>query len=212
MGSEQSSTSSESHTSRLSCTIVVVGRKGIDDCLSELSHLPKGAFVVAVGSSASDIQAQASEDTLQKVTVLFNVCGTKDTLPEILSLLPNVDWIHSIYAGLDKLLYDELINNEKITITNAKGIYSSTLAEYTMAAILHFAKNIPRLQRQQQEKTWEPFFVTEVRGQTLGIVGYGDIGQACAKLAKAFGMKVVALRRRPNLSANGGFLLSFMNE
>ena len=39
-------------------------------------------------------------------------------------------------------------------------------------------------------------------GSVMGIVGYGDIGVACAKLAKAFGMRVVTLRRRPEL--NGG--------
>jgi phosphoglycerate dehydrogenase-like enzyme len=44
--------------------------------------------------------------------------------------------------------------------------------------------------------------VEELRGSTLGVVGYGDIGRACAKLAKVYGMRVVALRRNPKLSEN----------
>ncbi len=47
---------------------------------------------------------------------------------------------------------------------------------------------------------WERFNMKELRGSTLGIVGYGDIGAACAQLAKAMGMTVVALRRRPTLN------------
>ena len=49
--------------------------------------------------------------------------------------MPNLVWIHSLTAGLDHILpCPEISNNEDITLTNAKGVFSSTLAEYTMAA------------------------------------------------------------------------------
>lgn len=64
-------------------------------------------------------------------------------------------------------------------------------------ACSYFAKNVPRLQRQKQDKNWEKYSVLEIRGATLGIIGFGDIGRACAKLANAYGMRVVALRRTP---------------
>jgi phosphoglycerate dehydrogenase-like enzyme len=54
----------------------------------------------------------------------------------------------------------------------------------------------------QRERRWDPFNVEELRGKTLGIVGYGDIGRACAKLATIYGMHVIALRRHPILSRN----------
>jgi phosphoglycerate dehydrogenase-like enzyme len=75
---------------------------------------------------------------------------------------------------------------------------SSTLAEYAMMVCLHFAKDVPRLIQQQQQKEWGRFSIVELRGATLGVIGYGDIGRACAKLAKAFGMRVAALRRNPS--------------
>ena len=53
--------------------------------------------------------------------------------------------------------------------------------------------------RQKQNKDWDKYSVLELRGSTMGIIGYGDIGRACAKLAKAYGMRVIALRRKPNL-------------
>ena len=56
--------------------------------------------------------------------------------------------------------------------------------------------------RQKNEKSWSKYNVEELRGSTLGVVGYGDIGRACAKLAKVYGMRVVALRRNPKLSEN----------
>lgn len=56
--------------------------------------------------------------------------------------------------------------------------------------------------KQQKSKNWEKYDVEELRGKTLGIVGYGDIGRSCAKLAHVYGMKIIALRRNPKLSAN----------
>ena len=40
----------------------------------------------------------------------------------------------------------------------------------------------------------------ELRNKTLGVVGYGDIGQSAARIARAFGMKIIAMRRNPELS------------
>ncbi len=109
-------------------------------------------------------------------------------------------------AGVDHLLCPEIVDNDEIVLTNAKGIYSGYLAEYVIAAIMHFAKGIPRLMAQQRESNWDKFKVTEIRGKTMGIIGYGNIGLACAKLAKAFGMRVIALRRTPSNSNNDPFV------
>jgi len=87
-----------------------------------------------------------------------------------------------------------------VTVTNAKGIYSSSLGEYVMTACSYFCKDIPRLLQNKKDKNWDRFCVGELKGKTMGIIGYGDIGCACARLANAYGMKVLALRKRPELS------------
>jgi phosphoglycerate dehydrogenase-like enzyme len=74
-------------------------------------------------------------------------------------------------------------------------MFSSTLAEYCMMACSYFAKDLPRLMRQKNDVNWEQYPVLELRGSTLGIVGFGDIGKASAKLAKAYGMRVLGLKR-----------------
>jgi phosphoglycerate dehydrogenase-like enzyme len=65
--------------------------------------------------------------------------------------------------------------------------------------MLYFAYNMRRMIRQQQTGKWEVFTTEEIRGKTLGIVGYGGIGSTAAELARPFGMRIVALRRRPEL-------------
>jgi phosphoglycerate dehydrogenase-like enzyme len=64
-----------------------------------------------------------------------------------------------------------------------------------MLACSYFSKDLPRLMRQKNEANWEQYPVLELRGSTLGVVGFGDIGRASAKLAKAYGMKVLGLKR-----------------
>jgi phosphoglycerate dehydrogenase-like enzyme len=114
----------------------------------------------------------------------------------------HLDWIHSITAGIDHLLCPEITQLQGVTITNAKGIYSSSLAEYVMAACSYFNKDIPRLIQNKNDKKWDRFTVGELKGKCLGIIGYGDIGSATARLANAYGMKVLALRKRPELSTD----------
>lgn len=128
------------------------------------------------------------------------VNGNANTLPAIINEMPFLTWIHSTYAGVDHVLCPEIVDNPDIILTNAKGVFSSSLAEYAMLSCLHFAKDLPRMIQSKSEKKWDKFKVTELRGTTMGIIGYGDIGRACARLAKSFNMKTIGLRRNPDLS------------
>ncbi|EJK45440.1 hypothetical protein THAOC_35950 [Thalassiosira oceanica] len=87
------------------------------------------------------------------------------------------------------------VSHPKSRVPLVEGMFSSTLAEYCMLAISYFAKDLPRLMRQKNDVNWEQYPVSEIRGSTLGVVGYGDIGRASAKLAKAYGMRVIGLKR-----------------
>lgn len=128
------------------------------------------------------------------------VSGNASVIAPIIREMPFLSWIHSTYAGVDHVLCPEIVDNPDIMLTNAKGVFSSSLAEYVIQASMYFAKDIPRLLQQQKDKIWYKFPVTELKGRTMGIIGYGDIGRACARLAKPFGMKTLGLRRNPSLS------------
>lgn len=97
-------------------------------------------------------------------------------------------------AGLDKLLFPELVESE-VVLTNGSGVFSASLGEFVLAAILYFAKDFRRMIRNQAAGVWDPFDVEEIAGQTVGILGYGDIGRAVASRVHAMGMHVLALKR-----------------
>ncbi len=123
-------------------------------------------------------------------------CGVgRQLLEPVLAAHPDTRWIHSRFAGLETLLFPALIESS-VPLTNGKGSFSRSLAEFVIAGLLYFAKDFPRLRRNQAARDWAVFDVEELHGRTLGIVGYGDIGRAIAERARPFGMRIVGLRRR----------------
>jgi phosphoglycerate dehydrogenase-like enzyme len=127
-------------------------------------------------------------------TVIFNWSAKKKLLKPVLEMSPHVRWIHSRSAGLDDLMFPELTENN-VVLTNGTGVFSQSLGEFALGAILYFAKDFRRMLRQQAAGNWEQFDVEEIAGQTVGIVGYGDIGRAVASRVRAMGMQVLANRR-----------------
>ena len=126
--------------------------------------------------------------------------GSRALLEQVWAQATRLRWIHCRSAGLDTLLFPALVDSP-VPLTNSRGVYSRSLGEFVAAGVLFFAKDFHRMQRSQAAGRWDPFDVREAHGSTMGIVGYGDIGRAAARLAKALGMRVLALRRRPEQSA-----------
>ena len=140
-------------------------------------------------------EASAREFAADAEIVLCDLFQGRE-LPALFPRLRRVRWLHSVAAGVEHLLCPELIASE-VVLTNGRGAFKRALAEFVIASALHFAKDLPRLARNQRDGRWEPYDMQELHGQVMGIVGYGEIGRATAALAKAFGMRVHGLRRRP---------------
>jgi phosphoglycerate dehydrogenase-like enzyme len=154
----------------------------------------RGAAAIAIGDTPG-----ACENVAPRAEVLLNWMSGASLLQRIWPLASLVQWVHTRSAGLDGMLFPALVESP-VTLTNARGVFSEILGEFTIGAVLFFAKDFRRLVTSQTAGKWDPFDVVEIRGQTLGLVGYGDIGRAVARRARAFGMNVVALRRRPELT------------
>lgn len=113
-------------------------------------------------------------------------------------------WVQSGGAGVERFLTADFIASP-IVLTNARGIYAVPIADHIMAFVLHFSRVFNMLLRKQIGHAWadwgecEP---DELVGKTLGIVGLGGIGTEVAKRAKAFDMRVIATRRRPELPSD----------
>jgi phosphoglycerate dehydrogenase-like enzyme len=159
-----------------------------DRQLAMLEALPEETHI-AVGESA-----EAFERAAAKADAVFNWSGTRALLSEVLAMAPAARWVHTRSAGLDDLWSPELAAHPAV-LTNASGVFSASLGEWVLGAILYFAKDFRRLTRNQAAGVWEPFDVSFVEGQTVGIVGFGDIGRAVAARVRAMGMRVLALKR-----------------
>jgi phosphoglycerate dehydrogenase-like enzyme len=125
--------------------------------------------------------------------------GMRNTaLPKIWPLMKKLRWIHSMSAGVEQILFPALIESD-VPLTNARGVFKRSLAEFALLGMLYFAKGVPRLIEQKQARRWEAFLVDWLFERNVGIVGYGEIGRECGILAKALGARVLATRRRPEL-------------
>jgi phosphoglycerate dehydrogenase-like enzyme len=164
-----------------------------DPGLHVLDPAPPGVTFVR-GSSRDDLVAAPRPDAVFVCSMLRSV------LEPLWDLAAGARWVHSRSAGLETLLFPALVDSPAV-LTNARGVYSPALAEFTLGALLYFAKDVPRLRRSQAAGKWDPFDMEPLAGRTVGIVGYGDIGQAVARRARTFGMGVIGLRRRPEASA-----------
>ena len=161
-----------------------------DRQLAMLEDLP-GSPSIAVGN-----RVEAFERLAPEAQVLFNWSGSRQLVQQVWKIAQRVQWVHSRAAGLDGLLFPELVESPA-SLTNGRGVFSQSLGEFAIAAALFFAKDFRRMLRNQMAGVWEQFDVEEIDTQTVGIVGYGDIGRAVAKRVHPMGMQVLATKRHP---------------
>ncbi|KAL3926309.1 MAG: hypothetical protein SGPRY_003354, partial [Prymnesium sp.] len=162
-------------------------------------HMPSELAEFIVADNLRDMQAHPSFGEVE--ALLWIPPGPPPLLTELWKggHLPKCRWVHGFYAGVDAISdFVRELSTSDVPLTNGRGAFSSSLAEYAMMAALHFNKQVPRCIDNRRARVWDKFVMSELRGRTLGLVGYGDIAKATAKLAKAFGMRVVALRRDAN--------------
>ena len=106
----------------------------------------------------------------------------------------SVEWIHLGRAGVDHLLPWDPV---KVTVTNSSGILAPFLAETVIGAILMLNGGMHRYIRQQIKHLWQNNLWRPLAGQTLLIIGLGNIGKRVAVKAKGLGMRVIGIRNRP---------------
>src|ERR1035441_6352130 len=170
-------------------TVLVLSADLADPDLKLLAQLPPETNIV-VGNSV-----EAFERLSADATVIFSWSLAGQLLRDVFAMCPNVRWVHSRSAGLETVLFPALVESP-VPLTNGRGVFSQTLGEFALGAILYFAKDFRRMNRNQEAGRWEPFDIVEIAGQTVGILGYGDIGRAVAARARAMGMRVLAVKRR----------------
>lgn len=113
---------------------------------------------------------------------------------ELLAKMPRLRWIQAMGAGVDQFLVSGL--PDSVRLTRAAGVFGSWMAEYVLAWCGWVAQRMERFREHQRQQRWAPELLPDrLHGKTLAIVGLGEIGGEIARLARAFGMRVIGVSR-----------------
>ena len=112
--------------------------------------------------------------------------------PEAFRSAGALRWIQSTAAGLDAMLDAELIERSLI-VTNASGVHAPQVSEAAWALTLAVSRGLHVYSANQREHRWEWTTHYDLDGSTAGILGLGGIGSRYARIAAAFGMRVLAV-------------------
>jgi len=131
---------------------------------------------------------------------------------EILDKLPNLRMIATRSTGTDHI---DLVECEKrkILVTNVPVYGSNTVAEYTFGLILAVAKKIVEAHQAVEDDDFSPEGLTgiDLFGKTIGIIGLGQIGSNVAKIARGFGMKILAVDKDPEIKIVKKYKIKLVN-
>jgi phosphoglycerate dehydrogenase-like enzyme len=130
--------------------------------------------------------------------------------PADLSRTPRLRWLQMGVAGVEHL---DLMGLERsgIRVTNASGIHAVPIAEYVLGMLLHIVKGVEERQASQRRHDWPPdsrLAGRLLRGQTIAIVGYGNVGREIGRVAHAMGMRIVAVKASPSRERRSRFRLA----
>ncbi|AWL10968.1 Glyoxylate/hydroxypyruvate reductase [Saliniradius amylolyticus] len=115
-----------------------------------------------------------------------------DLAATALNRLPKVQWIQSTWAGVRPLLNH---NRRNYQLTGIKDVFGVQIREYVLTYLLYFTRQVPEYLSKQKRQCWQPESPKTLAGQTLGILGAGNIGTDVARAASGLGMRVVGLTR-----------------
>lgn len=124
---------------------------------------------------------------------------------------PNLKWVQTHVAGVDYLLEHPVWKSD-VLLTSASGVHAVSIAQYVMAQMLAWSNRVPRWIKFQEsgqwaKDRWKQFLPTELRGKTLGIIGYGSVGREVARLAKSFNMTILATKRDARRLEDTGYMI-----
>jgi phosphoglycerate dehydrogenase-like enzyme len=147
--------------------------------------------VLVFAELRGDESKKAELDALLADTeVIFGFVPPKN----VMARAPKLKWMQATSAGVDRHQGTEIWKSNVI-LTGVSGIHATPISEFVLGQMLMFAKSTPLSFKMKQTREWQRYMVHTLRNRTVGIIGLGHIGREVARLAKAFGMKVIATRR-----------------
>lgn len=161
-------------------TVLVLYREAPPDRLAEIEQRADVRLV----------RAERLGTELATADVLLMWDFTSTALADLSDLGDRLRWIHVAGAGVDRALVPAVLQADRVRLTNSRGVFERSIAEYVAGWILAFAKDLPGTLALQAERTWRHRETEMVTGRTAVVVGAGPIGREIARLLAALGVRV----------------------
>lgn len=145
---------------------------------------------VPIALAGSPAEARAHPDARILIAPIV------EWLPDALEDLPDVEWIHLLGTGVDRLRTMDL-DPARYRLSESAGVHAATISEYVLGAVLYALKAFGTFARQQRERTWKRVRLHECSGKTLGVLGIGTVGRAVARRARVLGLHVIGAASEP---------------
>jgi phosphoglycerate dehydrogenase-like enzyme len=156
---------------------------------------------------APDMDLLVTQDRVELQRVLPEVVILTGWFPhDLVPDAPNLSWVQQWGAGANWLMHYPQAVEMGFILTNASGLHAIPISEHIFAFIFAFARGFHRAHGYQANREWKTpgeGEVFELAGKTLLLVGVGSIGARTAELGASLGMRVIGIRRNPQLDAGG---------
>jgi D-lactate dehydrogenase len=159
----------------------------------------------------SDTPLRDDSPSLDKLEIIVIFIHSQIT-KEILDKMPNLKFITTMSTGFDHIDIAEC-KARNISVSNVPTYGESTVAEHTFALLLAISRRIIESVDKTKRGEFMPNGLTgfELKGKTLGVIGVGSIGTNVIKIAKGFGMNVIAFKRTPDYVLEKQFGFKFVD-
>lgn len=155
------------------------------------AHRPRPPALDRLSDTAEVRWTEASglAEALPGADVLLMWDFFSPALVDAFTAADRLQWIHAASAGVDSLMFPAL-RESGVRVTNARGVFDRPIAEFVLAFMLGFAKDVPGSLELQAERTWQWRETENLAGSRALVVGTGSIGRETARLLTALGVEV----------------------
>lgn len=173
-----------------------------EDLMAQIQEISESVVITQQATGRpEDIPAEVWE----KTEILF----TSRAMPEP-EQAPNLRWVQYYSAGVDKMLGSPILEGPNLIFTSLSGANASQVAEHVLEMMLAVGRHLPALIRHQIDTEWptdrnKRYVPLELRGATVGIVGYGSVGRQVARLLEGFGAIILASKVNLNELEDAGY-------
>lgn len=191
-------------------------KENLTICFAHAAYRMKDRFELR-NTGIKNFEVRTYDDLAKRIGEADVVLTSGMWRNDLIAHAPRLKFIQSISSGMDQYSKEQLAASG-VRLASAAGVNARAVSEHAIALVLAVARRIPEARDNQAKKVWRSMIgdltqrEDELGGKTMMVIGMGRIGSRLAKLAKAFDMKVIGIRRDPNSGTNGADSIHGMSD